>query len=621
MVPVLLALLACGPEPEPEPPGDLQVGVATARLPAPVGIGTAGFGPFGVDAEPSPYSEVFPATTRVHTHPDVRAVVLYRGDGHELVFVRTTTVGVFQQLRRAVLLELRDRLGRDLDDRLVLGATHTHSGPGRIIDGGGPYDIIADRFFPEHYDRFIDAIADTVEAAYADLAPGRVGWGWGSCSEGHSDRRCEDGLNYENGTLPVLAVEQEGELAAVVMSYAVHGTAIGIDQLTLSRDVPGGIEDRTEAALDHPVTALFFNSWAADMSPSDPSRGTGSEQPGGYDRIEAVGAIVAEEVVGTLDTVAWEEDPVLAGHTHRILLSRDALGYGDDTFPYPYGGVYCTGSVEADCDASTTVDDLDQTCIPFPEDYPAPGQTLFTAGQIGQVHFVTFPGEAGTLLGEQIVDEAEALTGGPVAFFGYAQDYTGYSVQEDDWWQGGYEASGALWGPLQGEHLADAAVEAVALYQQPHPGPDLVPPMEPFGDTEYTPLTPTASLDAGTLDLDAPATVGPMDTVHLAVAGGDPWLGAPVATLETADGTPVTDGSGRALSSDGPAFWMELEPIPGYREAPDAAARRFVWHIYLPVTHAVPLVELSGDLRVRVELPVEDGTTAEVISGTFTVER
>ena len=51
----------------------------------------------------------------------------------------------------------------DFDDILMLGATHTHSGPGRVIDRGGPFSIIADTFFPEFYERMVDAMADAVD--------------------------------------------------------------------------------------------------------------------------------------------------------------------------------------------------------------------------------------------------------------------------------------------------------------------------------------------------------------------------------------------------------------------------------------------------------------------------
>ncbi|MFT6159893.1 MAG: hypothetical protein ACJA00_002483, partial [Myxococcota bacterium] len=265
-------------------------------MPAPVGIGTVGFRGFGLPSELSPFSDIYPATHTIHGHPEFKIVAVSRGEGHEVVFVRSDTIGVFQQLRQSILEQVQERTGRDLDDGLIFAATHTHSGPGRIIDAGGPFDLIADTFLPEHYDRFAAAVADGVVAALDDLAPGRIGHAEVQIPDAHSDRRCEDGLDYKNSTVPLLVVEQEGDVAAVVMAYAIHGTLLNIEELTLSQDVSGAIEQAVEDRFDVPVEALMFNSWGADMAPSDPeiTLDSGVALPGNYQRMEAIGTVVAD---------------------------------------------------------------------------------------------------------------------------------------------------------------------------------------------------------------------------------------------------------------------------------------------------------------------------------------
>ncbi|MEZ4241280.1 MAG: neutral/alkaline non-lysosomal ceramidase N-terminal domain-containing protein [Myxococcota bacterium] len=630
MVPTIWALLACHGPDDPGPagtqtteapqPGPLQVGVARVRMPVPVGIGTVGYNGLGVPAGETPFSEIFPGTVRVHDHPDFRAIAISRGPGFEVVLLRTDMVGVFQHLRRAVVLELEQRLGRNLDDALIVGATHTHSGPGRVIDMGGPFDIIADRFFPEHYERIVGAMADTVEQALADLAPGRLGIAQGYTDEGHDDRRCEDGQDHENGALPLVAVEREGELVGLAMAYAVHGTILGIDDLTLSEDTFGGIEQAVEDRLGKPVVVAGFNAWGADMSPSSPAvpMQPGAAQPDGYDRMEEVGVAVADAVEAALPSLQWTDEPEILSRTFRVPLGRDVIGYDSGVFPYDYGAVYCTADVE-DCDPATVVDDLDKRCLPFPEDYAAPPQTVFTAGHLGDLRFVTFPGEPGTLLAEQVLAD---IGEEPMLFLGYAQDYTGYSILEDDWWQGGYEASGALWGPRQGAYLAD---RAVAAFGWAHGGaPEAQPdPVLPFEVGDYAPYVPTPGLDVGTVVTEVAADVGPQDEVVFVVQGEDPWLGTPLATLVDAGGAPVLRRSGTPVTSDGQAFWTELVPVPSYDEAPDAPARAFQWALHLPVDHAVvgAVPALAGTYRLSVALPRADGTTTTVESAPFTVTR
>ena len=110
VVPSLVLLAACSPR-----PGELVAGSGQARLHAPVGIGTAGFGPFGVSADPSPFADIFPATRAIHGHPDVKAVALSRGEGFEAILVRVDMVAAFPGLRAAVLDELESRRGRRFD--------------------------------------------------------------------------------------------------------------------------------------------------------------------------------------------------------------------------------------------------------------------------------------------------------------------------------------------------------------------------------------------------------------------------------------------------------------------------------------------------------------------------
>ncbi len=622
---LLLALAACSDgEPTPQAqPGPLTAGIATARIPAPVGIGTAGNGPFDAPTSDSPFAEIYPATKHLYGHPEIKVVTLSRGEGFELIFVRVDAIGMFQQLRRALVLELEQRTGRDFDDALIIGATHTHSGPGRVLDAGGFFDLIADRYFPEFYEAFLHTLADTIEASLADLQPARVGHAITTCSDAHEDRRCEDGLDYENPALPVIAVERDARVDAVVMSYAIHGTVLGIDELFLSQDVSGVIEQAVEDRFDHPVEALMFNAWGADMAPATPIVETraGASQPSGFDKMDAVGQTVADAVDQAVTSLSWHDEPTIAATTSRIHIDREIIGYEDGVFEYEYGGVYCEGG--DDCDTSTVEEELDARCIPFNADYPAPDQTVVTAGQVGGMHFITWPGEAGTLLAEALMADIQDTHPDvqELAFFGYTQDYLGYSILEDDWWQGGYEAAGGLWGPQQGEHLSFWSWLAFGSYMGTHIMGLEPEPITPFDDPVYEPYVVETAIDAGTVLADVPDAVGVSDVVTLTVLGEDAWLGTPLAHLETAAGEPVTRANGAPVDSDSSRFWIDHVVDPTYEDEELAGARTFAWTYSLPVQK--PTVGAgtlaAGSYRIRVEIPRADGSIDTVTSSAFTV--
>jgi hypothetical protein len=630
----LLALAACdGDKPvpadtatEPAPvPGDLQAGFARVAIPAPVGMGTVGYGPMGGPDTESRYTEIYPATQSIHGVPEVKVAVLSRGDAFEVIFARFDAVGVFQQFRRAVVLRVMERSGRDIDRALVMGGTHTHGGSGRIVDGGAIFDIIADSFFPEYYDVFVNSVVDVILAAYDDLAPARIGVGEGYCADGHDDRRCEDGApDYENGYLPLLGVERDGELEVLITAYAVHGTVLSLDDLTLSQDVHGAIEQAIEDRFDHPVEVMAFNAWGADMSPGNPDVETqdGATQPDGFDRMERVGVAVADEVHAALaGGLEWTDTPDIELAIFRPRIDREVIGYEEGVFPYNYGAVYCEG--DDDCNAATTIDGLDTRCIPFNEMYPAPNQTVMTAGHVGGFHLVTFPGEPGTTLAEALLADIRAAHDdvGPIFFMGYGQDYNGYSIAEEDWWQGGYEASGSLWGPKQGEYLSARALEAMASFHTGRAMANEADFITPFDDPTYTPLTPETAVDAGSILVDVEAAYTPTDTVTLVVAGSDPWLGPPAVSLVDASGAVFLRPNGTELTGDDYHFHRSLVVDPLYEDVEAPTTRTFAWTISMPARHQIAgwFSVPAGAYTLRVQVPLNDGTTATVESAAFTL--
>lgn len=646
-----LTLLACDGEPTPDDasasadagrdagppprtreelpaPGPLRAGVAEARVPAPLGIGTMGYGAIDVEPSVTPFAERFPGTTRMHGELTFRAVAISRGEGHEAIFVRMDTVGVFQQLREAVLDALEARTGRRLDDALVLAGNHTHSGPGRMLMTTGALVALGDTFFPEFYDGVVEALADVIEAALDDLAPAELATDLASTSDAHDDRRCENDmlpLLQESPALPFLAIRREGRIDAIVASYAYHGTVLGIDEHTLSGDMGSVVEHRVEDRLDFPTRLLFFNSFGADMSPSRPAPDpgeVGAPQPESYDRMDRLGDVIADALVPRLDALTWETEPDVRVRTYRVPISTDVIGYGAGEFNYRHGGAFCGIGSDGNCDDLTPIDGLDRRCVPISPAERLPKQTMISVGLVGGLALVTGAGEWSTSLADGVLERARELSGREAMFIGYANDYVGYSITEEDWFMGGYEASGALWGPRQGDYLAARSREAFETFDEGWNEPPWIEParVEPFGGYTYEPYAPEAARDAGTLLADVPATVAETDLVRFTVAGADPWLGPPVATLERADGTAVTRPNGRPIDSRSYDLWVDLAPEPTYAETARASERSFAWTFTMPARRrAGASVTLSGAYRFRVSVPTASGAL-EVTTGEFTIE-
>lgn len=614
----------------PPAPGAFVAGIAEVRVPAPVGIGTMGYGAMGEDPSITPFADTFPGTTRSHGTLTFRAVALSRGPAHEIVFVRLDTIGIFQQLREAVLDELERRIGRRLDDALILAGNHTHSGPGRLLLANGPLVALADTFFGEFYDRVVMALADVVEAAIADQAPAELGFAIAGTSEAHNDRRCENdplAQLQESPDLPVIAVRREGRLDAIVASYAYHGTVLAMSDHTLSGDMGSIVEQKIAEGFDHPVMVLFFNSWGGDMSPGDvmPDPGAvGADLPDGFEKMELLGDVVREAIMPSLARIEFAADPEIRARTYRVRIDREVIGYEGRRFNFPHGGAFCGLAAEGVCDRVMPNMALDGVCLPISETDGLPKQTMLTAGQVGELYFFTAPGEWGTALSATVLDHVRMRAGPNAMMIGYANDYTGYSLGEADWYQGGYETSGALWGPLQGTYLSARARDAFDTFydlwnEPPWEEPARVPP---FSGYTYDPYVPEGAEGLGTLVTDVPSNASATDVVTFAIHGADPWLGVPVATLGRDEGTftPVLRSDGTEVTSRSYDFWVDLEPTPAYAGTPRAPSRTFRWTFQFPIAHRASsnIPELDGPYRFRIAIPTESGEMT-VDTGVFTV--
>ena len=620
------------------PPGPFMAGTATVEIPAPLGSPTIGFGQLGGDPSPTPFADLIPGTTRQHGALTLRAVALSRGDHHEAIFVASDLLYMGAQARSGILVELQQRLGRDLDDALILGSNHTHGGPGRFVDKTGPFELGFDRFDPEMLVRLQTAVADVVELALADLAPAEVGHVMNSTDEAHNDRRCDNdalSLLQENHSLPTIAVQRDGRIDALIMSYAYHGTILDADTLTLSGDMGSVVQWKVAEHFDNPVNVLFFNSWGGDASPDSPEidpAATGAAQPDDYDRMEALGEVIADAVLPELDSIVFTDDPEISMVSTYVPINHELLEYDSDEFEDCENGcIYCAQGIDGNCDDDTPMNefgwDMDDMCVPFPEDDPAFDVTLFSAGRVGDLFFVTGNGEWLTSLADIVMTEVQTLDGvDDVMFVGYAQDTLGYSLTYEDWWQGGYETGGTLWGPKQGDYLADRLVEVFnAWYDPSYTLPFEEPvPLPAWTGYTYDPYQPEGALGVGDISADVPVVVSSTDVVTFTVQGTDPWLGRPVATLEqdTGDGfAPVTHADGTPVNSDGYEFWTDLTTDPSYADG-IPAIRTFNWEFSFPMTHRVPtaVTDLSGSFQFRIVIPTDlDGATEEVTTGAFTV--
>ena len=154
--------------PGPSPtPGGLKAGFGRADITPPPGVGLAGNGPEGR------------TSTGWRHRLYARALVLEDARGERIALVVTDLTHVSTNLHRLAAERLVGETGIGAD-RLIISATHTHSGPGHFYaerqynDNGARlpgYD-------PSVADFLVSGIVHAVRQAYDSLRPAKAAWGF-----------------------------------------------------------------------------------------------------------------------------------------------------------------------------------------------------------------------------------------------------------------------------------------------------------------------------------------------------------------------------------------------------------------------------------------------------------
>jgi hypothetical protein len=629
------------PLPELTEPVPFRAAFAASMMPAPLGSPTCGFAPGS--KPPSPYSDQFPGSKHAYQFPTIRVAVL-EGGTERMLFVRLDLIGVNTLFVERIARDLSDVTGYDWSGKVIAGATHTHSSAGRLGDGA-IWGLMADTFFPALFERMVSTSVDLAVEAILAMQPSRFGSGVVETDALHNDRRCENPELTDDRVHLLRFDDEEGNPFGLIMVHSVHGTILDPEDRSMSRDAVGGIEERVKESFDTPVEVFFLQAGAGDMSPDDAEFDTEGDLPDidhKYSRMEGLGVIAGEVVQSAFWDIETSAEVPLTTRSFYVPLGRDIIGYEDGIFPFEGGGAYCGSTYDSECWSGepTPIEGLDKMCLDIKMlasgmgiDEAAPDRTMVSAGLIGDLLIITYPGEPVTQCTLDVEEGVRALfpSQAKIIVLGYSQDYIGYSVPEWDFYQGGYEASGALWGPKQGDHITAHAIEVGSAlldgtfavpYDDPGPFPQVETADATFADTYCK--------NAGIIVTEPAANVTAGETVVFEFNGGSPWLLLPDVVLEQeVDGVfePVTRPNGSIVNSLGYEYFIQVLPDPTYEDNLKIQTRTFTWHFELPTDRRVStaIFPLAGTYRFHAtgsylpqnSLQAED---YDLTSKAFTVE-
>jgi len=414
----LLVLLAA--EAPAACPGCLHAGAGRIGLSIPPGTPLAGYGDFARRLlvpdvlGRRPHAFWFRPNEGTLDPLAVRALVL-EGGGQRLTWISVDLI--------AVDAAFTARVGRALVEAglpataLIVSASHTHSGPGAFMESGFLGVVSIERRDREVRDALIESLVRAVRRAEAAKAPARVA---AASLTAHDLTTSRLGLPVD-AEMIVLKIDAEtGTPIATVWNYAIHGTMLPPANMRLSADVMGIASREVERTTGAP--ALFVNGAVGDVSPSRH----------GEAELEGAGRDLAAVVRAGLGAAAPVAPSPFVLATTRVALPSPALSVRN-----------CTAS-----------------WVPrwfrVPLGAALPQTTELAAGRLGDVAWVTIPGELQSQLGRN-VKQAGRPAVSRVLVAGVSNDYLGYFVTPVDYRRVTYVSCASLYGPEAGAMLTTAA--------------------------------------------------------------------------------------------------------------------------------------------------------------------
>lgn len=231
----------------------------------------------------------------------VRAMVLEKG-GTRIAIVNIDNLGwpsVLGNKSRALIKGIAP-------ENVIIGCTHTHSGP----DAYGFPNEKGESFADMNYlNSCVQKIADAVNEATSKLEPaslkiavgeakGKIAYNY--YAEQLYDPRC--------GVIQAIANsgKNKGKTIATLVNYAIHPEVIGSGRGILSPDLCGPLYDRVEEKAGG--IALFMNGAQGGMVTAD-NRIENVSEASTYEECTRIGYLLADEALRIVSTAPVQENP------------------------------------------------------------------------------------------------------------------------------------------------------------------------------------------------------------------------------------------------------------------------------------------------------------------------
>lgn len=240
----------------------------------------------------------------------VRAMVFEKGDTR-------FAIAVVDNLGWPAALGNKSRaLVKDiLPEHIMIGATHTHSGPDAYAFPDEKGNTLADM---DYLNQCVEKIADAINEAKNNARAASL-----KIAEGEA--KGQIAYNYYAPQLYdprcniIQAIEAEGEsqgnVIATLVNYAIHPEVIGANRGIVSPDVCGPLYSRIEEKTGG--MAFFVNGALGGMVTAD-NRREGGKEVANWEECKRIGHLLADEALRIVKDAPIQENPTLACYSKNI---------------------------------------------------------------------------------------------------------------------------------------------------------------------------------------------------------------------------------------------------------------------------------------------------------------
>ena len=368
-------------------------------------------------------------------HDPLHAKVLFLRDGSKSMALVTCDLRSVSPILKQQVLQKTVALGLTADT-LFLCASHTHDGP----------SIYPEKFWqlqfgecdPGVIDAMSSSIATGLHAAAKSVATARTGFaserleGFTHNRRWHYDNDARKAAGESPAVNPILTVlrvdANDGKCRALVVHFATHPTILGADNMLVSAEWPGVLQQKLEAAFPGAI-ALFCNGAEGDQSPE------GAQGADPFERVKNYGTRLAERAETLAQQIQTKPKQTIA--IVRITPDLPAIGFSPGAANGPY------------------------KAYEVPAKEALPKQAEIQVLRIGDLVLAGLPGEPICEVGMETQKQVSAAGFKNVLTIGLSNDYLGYIVNEKEYPHGGYEVDQrSYYGPKLGSFLAAKAGEA-----------------------------------------------------------------------------------------------------------------------------------------------------------------